>query len=43
MKPKQTDKWLGQQLAAGGLSESVDATVAAREGKIKGAAMEIKG
>ena len=41
MKPKQTDKWLGQQLAAGGLSESVDATVAAREGKIKGAAMEI--
>ena len=42
MKIKESDKWwLGQQVAAGGLSESVAATVAAREPKVKGAALEI--
>ena len=41
IKAKEKDKWLGQQLAAGGLSDSVAATVAAREAKVKGAAMEI--
>ena len=41
MNIKESEKWLGQQLATGGLSDSVAATVAAREGKIKGAALEI--
>ena len=41
VKTKEADKWLGQQLAEGGLADSVEATVAAREAKIKGAAMEI--
>ena len=41
MKQKQTDKWLGQQLSAGGLADSVAATVEAREAKVKGAALEI--
>jgi hypothetical protein len=34
-------KWLGKQLSAGGLADSVAATVAAREGKIRGAGLEI--
>ena len=34
-------KWLGQILSSGGLSESVVETVAAREGKICGACLEI--
>ena len=41
VKVKDADKWLGQQLASGGLGESVAATIAAREAKVKGAAMEI--
>ena len=41
MNIKESEKWLGQQLATGGLGDSVAATVAAREGKIKGAALEI--
>ena len=38
---KPTLKWLGQTLSSGGLSESVAATVTAREGKIRGACLEI--
>jgi hypothetical protein len=41
MIQKEKDKWLGQQLASGGLADSVAATVAAREGKIRGAGLEI--
>ena len=41
MIQKEKDKWLGQQLASGGLVESVAATVAAREGNIRGAGLEI--
>jgi hypothetical protein len=41
MIQKEKDKWLGQQLASGGLADSVAATVAAREGKICGAGLEI--
>ena len=40
-KLKDKFKWLGQILSCGGLSESVAETVAAREGKIKGACLEI--
>ena len=35
-KLKDSFKWLGQILSSGGLAESVSATVAAREGKIRG-------
>ena len=38
---KESFKWLGQVLSSGGLSESVAATVEAREGKIRGACLEI--
>ena len=38
---KQTDKWLGQHISARGLEDSVAVTVAAREGKVRGAALEI--
>ena len=41
VKTKEANKWLGQQLTEGGLADSVDATVTAREAKIKGASMEI--
>ena len=41
MNVKEADKWLGQQISSGGLAESVAATVAAREAKIRGAALEI--
>ena len=34
---KQQLKWLGQILSSGGLADSVSCTVAAREGKIRGA------
>ena len=38
---KQSFKWLGQILSSGGLAESVAATVQSREGKIRGACLEI--
>ena len=41
MEMVEKDKWLGQQLSAGGLAESVAATVNAKEGKIKAACLEI--
>ena len=41
IKLKDTVKWLGQQMSGEGLKESVAATVEAREGKIRGAALEI--
>jgi hypothetical protein len=41
MKLVESDKWLGQQLSEGGLSQSVAATVAAREGRVRGACLEI--
>jgi hypothetical protein len=37
----EEDKWLGQQLSGGGLGQSVAATVAAREGRVRGACLEI--
>ena len=40
-KLKEQFKWLGQILSSGGLSESVAATVQDREGKIRGACLEI--
>ena len=38
---RQVDKWLGQVLSSKGLADSVAETIAAREGKIRGAALEI--
>ena len=38
---KQVDKWLGQMISSKGLADSVAETVAAREGKIRGAVVEI--
>ena len=38
---KEQFKWLGQILSSGGLSESVKATIEDREGKIRGACLEI--
>ena len=38
---QQVEKWLGQYISSKGLADSVAETVAAREGKIRGAAMEI--
>ena len=38
---KQQEKWLGQILSAAGLADCVSQTVAAREGKIRGACLEI--
>merc|ERR1719509_542175 len=40
-KEKHVEKWLGQQLSSKGLADSVVETIAAREGKIKGAALEV--
>ena len=40
-KLKEKFKWLGQTLSCGGLAESVAATIEAREGKIRGACLEI--
>ena len=41
MKEKHEDRWLGQQISAQGLEDSVWRTVEAKEGKVKAAAMEI--
>ena len=41
MKTADQEKWLGQQISAGGLADSVAATVDAKEGKIKAACLEI--
>ena len=40
-KEKQIDKWLGQCISARGLEDSVAETVAAREGMVRGAGLEI--
>ena len=40
-KLQEQFKWLGQILSSGGLGESVAATVESREGKIRGACLEI--
>ena len=40
-KEKEVEKWLGQYMSAAGLADSVAKTVEAREGKIKGACLEI--
>ena len=42
VKEKESDKYLGQVLHGGGLSESALATVKERAGRIKGATFEIK-
>ena len=41
MREVSEDKWLGQQLSEEGLAQSVAATVAKKEPKIRGACMEI--
>ena len=41
MKQAEKKKWLGQQISARGLAESVAETVAAKEGKIKEACIEV--
>ena len=41
MKQAEKEKWLGQQISAGGLAESVAETVAAKEGKIKAACIKV--
>ena len=41
MKQAEKEKWLGQQISAGGLAKSVAETVAAKEGKIKAASIEV--
>ena len=38
---KQAYKWLGQYISSQGLADSVDKTIDAREGKIRGACLEI--
>ena len=43
IKETQTDKWLGQYLSGKGLSDSVQKTIEARVGKVKGACLEIAG
>ena len=40
-KEQQLYKWLGQTLSSAGLSESVAETVSSKEGKVKGACLEI--
>ena len=40
-KEKQQEKWLGQILSGAGLADCVSQTVAAKEGKIRGACLEI--
>ena len=41
IKEKQVFKWLGQYLSTRGLADSVEETIIAREGKIRGACLEI--
>ena len=41
IKLKDSFKWLGQILSSGGLAESVNATIEAKEGKIRAACLEI--
>ena len=40
-KEKETEKWLGQSMSNKGLADSVAKTVESREGKVKGACLEI--
>ena len=40
-KEKMVEKWLCQYLSSDGLKDSVEQTVAAREGRVRGAALEI--
>ena len=41
MKEEKVSKWLGQYLSSGGLADSVAETVKNRDGKIRGASLEI--
>ena len=41
MKEVEAEKWLGDYISSGGLGASVLATVEAREGKVKGACLEV--
>ena len=41
MKIKPVDAWLGQCISSKGLADSVRETVSAREGKIRGACLEV--
>ena len=40
-KEKDKDKWLGQTISSSGLTDCVAQTVSAKEGKIRGACLEI--
>ena len=42
VKQKQCDRYLGQMLHSGGVKASVEATIAGREGRIKGAIFEVQ-
>ena len=41
MKEVESEKWLGDLISSGGLGASVLATIKAREGKVKGACLEV--
>ena len=41
MKQAEKEKWLGEQISAAGITESAADTVAAKEGKIKAACIEV--
>ena len=42
VKQKQCDRYLGQMLHSGGVKATVEATIAEREGRIKGAIFEVQ-
>ena len=41
IKEARVEKWLGQYMSAGGLADSVSETIKAKEGKVRGACMEV--
>ena len=41
IKEANVDKWLGQQMSAAGLADSVMETIKAKEGKVRGACLEV--
>ena len=41
IKETKVDKWLGQCLSSGGLADSVMETIKAKEGKVRGACLEV--
>merc|ERR1719319_1383063 len=41
IKEAGVEKWLGQYMSAGGLADSVMETIKAKEGKVRGACLEV--